>query len=45
MEVSFYQFFNEDDYNNEILANCDITVDFNDCYGNKNAKVLCIMVN
>lgn len=44
MEVSFYQFFNEDDYNNEILANCDITVDFDDCYGNKAAKVLCIMV-
>lgn len=44
MEVSFYQFMDENDYNREILANCDITLDFYDCYADKNAKILCIMV-
>lgn len=36
--------FPDRNYNNEILANCDITVDFDNCYGNKAANVLCIMV-
>ena len=26
------------------FANCDIYADFEDWYGNKNAKVLCIMI-
>ena len=34
----------QDEYNNALMANCDIYADFDDWYDNKNAKVLCIMI-
>ena len=44
MEAVLYELMNQDEYNNTLMANCNIYADFNDWYGNKNAKVLCIMI-
>lgn len=44
MKVGLYELMDEEEYNNTIMANCDIYADFEDWYGNKNAKVLCIMI-
>lgn len=45
MKIKAYELMDEDEYNNSILANGEFTADFNDWYGNKNAKVLCILVD
>ena len=34
----------EEDYNHLIMANVSDYVDFEDWFGNKNAKILCIML-
>lgn len=44
MEVGLYELMDQDEYNNTLMANCDIYADFDDWYDNKNAKVLCIMI-
>ena len=44
MEVGLYELMNQDDYNDTLMANCDIYADFDDLYGDKNAKILCIMI-
>ena len=44
-EVKLVELMDEDDYNDTLLANTDIHVDFEDLYGNKNAKVLCVMID
>lgn len=44
MEVGLYELMNEEEYNNTIMTNCDIYADFEDWYGDKDAKVLCIMI-
>ena len=43
-EVGFYEVMNEEEYDNSILANGEIRADFESWYGDKNAKVLCIML-
>lgn len=42
MEVGLYELMDEEEYNNTIMANCDIYADFEDWYGDKDAKVLCL---
>ena len=44
MEVGLYELMDEEEYNNTIMANCDIYADFEDWYGDKDAKVLCVMI-
>ena len=44
MEVGLYELMDQSEYNNTLMANCDIYADFDDWYGNKNAKILCIMI-
>lgn len=44
MEVELYELMDQDEYNNTLMANFDTYVDFEDWYGDKNAKVLCIMI-
>lgn len=44
MKVGLYELMDEEDYNQSLLAGCDITADFEDWYGNRNAKILCIMI-
>lgn len=44
MEVGLYELMNEEEYNNTLMANGDIYADFEDWYGDKDAKVLCIMI-
>lgn len=44
MEVIAYQLMNEQEYNENLLANSGITCDFDDWYGDKTAKVLCILL-
>lgn len=39
-----YEVMNEDDYNNSVLANTGMMADFDDWYGNKNAKVLVVVL-
>lgn len=43
-EVGLYELMDEEQYNHSILANSELTVDFKDLYGNKEVKVLCIML-
>lgn len=43
-EIAFVELMNENDYNNSILANSEISADFDDWYGNKDAMVLCVML-
>ena len=42
--VGLYEFMNEEDYNNTIMANSSENADFSDWYGDKDAIVLCIML-
>lgn len=44
MEVGLHELVDEEDYNQSLLAGCDITADFEDWYGDRNAKILCIMI-
>ena len=44
MEVGLYELLDQDEYNNTFMSNCDIYADFADWYGNKDVKVLCIMI-
>lgn len=44
-QVGFYELMGENEYNNSLLANSDISADFADWYGSSNAKVLCIMLS
>ena len=44
MEVGLYELMDEEEYNNALMANGDIYADFEDWYGDKDAKVLCIMI-
>ena len=44
-QVGFYELMGENEYNNTLLANSDISADFADWYGSSNAKVLCIMLS
>lgn len=44
MEVSLYELMDEEEYNNTLLANGCLDADFDEWYGDKNAKILCIMV-
>lgn len=39
-----YELMNEEDYNTTVLANSSETYDFEKLYGNKNAKVLVIVI-
>lgn len=43
-EVGLVELMDEDEYNSSLLANCDVAADFGDWYGDKNAKVLCVML-
>ena len=43
-EVGLYELMDEDDYNHSILANSCTSADFEEWYGDKDAKVLCIML-
>lgn len=44
MEVGLHELMDEEDYNQSLLAGYDITADFEDWYGDRNAKILCIMI-
>lgn len=44
MEAVSYQLADEDMYDKTVLANSEIAADFEDWYGNKDAKVLCILL-
>lgn len=44
MEAVSYQLADEDTYNKTVLANSEIAADFDDWYGDINAKVLCILL-
>lgn len=43
-EVGLYELMDEEDYNNSIMANINDYARFEEWYGNKEAKVLCIML-
>ena len=43
-EAGLVELMGEDDYNHTLLANGDICADFDDWYGDKEAKVLCVML-
>lgn len=43
-EVGLYELMDEEDYNHSIMANTSDYADFEEWYGNKEAKVLCIML-
>lgn len=43
-DVGLWELMDEYDYEHSILANGDISADFEDWYGNKEAKVLCVML-
>ena len=43
-EVGLYELMDEKDYNHSIMANASDYADFEGWYGNKEAKVLCIML-
>lgn len=44
IDCSYYE-MSESDYNESLMANCDSTVDFDDEYDNKDAKVLVVVIN
>lgn len=44
LEVGLYELMDEEDYEDSIMANTCVYADFSEWYGNKNAKVLCIML-
>lgn len=39
-----WEVFNQEEYNNTILANSCESANFDDWYGDENAKVLCILI-
>lgn len=43
-EVELYELMDEEDYNHSIMANTSEYADFEGWYGNKEVKVLCIML-
>ena len=43
-EVGLYELMDEEDYNHSIMANASDYADFEEWYGNKDARVLCIMI-
>lgn len=43
-EVGLYELMDEEEYNNSILANTEMFADFEDWYGNKDARILCVML-
>ena len=43
-EVSFYKLMNETEFNNSFFTDTDYKADFEELYGDKDAKVLCIML-
>lgn len=43
-EAELYELMDEDTYNGTILANTEVTADFADWFGNKDANILCIMI-
>lgn len=43
-EVIDYELMNEEEYNKSVLANSSLTADFEDWFGNKNAKILVVIV-
>lgn len=43
-EVGLYELMDEEDYNNSLLANSSFSFSFEDYYGNKDVKILCIML-
>ena len=43
-KVGLYELMDEEDYNHSIMANASDYADFENWYGNKEAKVLCIML-
>lgn len=44
IDCNYYE-MTESDYNESLMANCDSTVDFDDEYGNKDAKVMVVVIN
>lgn len=43
-EVGLYELMVEEDYKHSINANSCVTTDFEEWYGNKKAKVFCVML-
>lgn len=43
-EIGIYSLMDEEEYNNTILVNGCVTADFGEWYGNKDAKVLCLLI-
>lgn len=43
-EVGFYELMDEETYEHSILATANLRANFEDWYGNKDAKVLCMML-
>lgn len=43
-EVVIHELMDEEEYNQTLFANCSNTINFEELYGDKNAKVLCIML-
>lgn len=41
--VKLVDLMDEEDYNNSLMENCD-SADFEEWYGDKNAKILCMML-
>lgn len=41
--IGLWQLMDEYDYNHSICANCCVSADFDEWYGDKDAKVLCVM--
>lgn len=44
MEVGLYQLMSEEDYDHTLLSNTDLYADFDSWFGDRNAKILCIMI-
>lgn len=45
IEIYDYEIMDEEDYERTVLANVDLFADFEEWYGDKNAKVLVIMLD
>lgn len=44
-EVVYEELMDEEEYGKTVIANCDVTADFEDWYGDKNAQVLVIILS
>lgn len=42
--IGLYELMGEGEYNNSIMANASEYINFSECYGKKNAKILCLML-